>query len=209
MLTLDHLTMLAPTLEEGIRHVSGVLGIDLRNGAEHIDMATHNRRIRLGSDKYLEVIATDPSSIPAAGPRWFGLDRADEVRAAWSAGTRLRGWVARTTDIDAVLSSHGDLLGRKRWLDNHFHFSVPADGALPMGGVLPSVIDLGGAPPTAESLEDQGCRLLDFVLEHPSPAEIARLYADLKIVDPPRIVRADTVRFSAEIETSHGRVSIR
>lgn len=62
MLQFDHITMIAPTLEEGIQHLSACLEIDLINGATHIDMGTHNRRVRLGSDCYLEVIAVDPQA---------------------------------------------------------------------------------------------------------------------------------------------------
>ena len=76
MPTFDHLTMIAPTLDEGIRHLGETLGIELGNAATHTDMGTHDRRVRLGADRYLEVIAIDPDGqAPAIRPRWFGLDR--------------------------------------------------------------------------------------------------------------------------------------
>lgn len=206
--TFDHLTVLAPSLGEGMRWITERFGIEPINAATHRDMGTHNRRVRLGPDCYLEVIAVDPDAAPPRWPRWFGLDLTEEVRNAWAAGRRIGGWVARTDDIDAVLASHGHLLGSKRWLDGSFHFSVPEDGGLPMGGVLPSVIDLGGRAPTARRLQDQGLRLKAFVLEHPAPDEIRALYEDMRIVDAPEVVFGPAARFSAEIETPTGLVTV-
>jgi len=82
MPTFDHLTMIAPTLDEGIRHLGETLGIELGNADTHTDMGTHDRRVRLGADRYLEVIAIDPDGQAPATPRWFGLDRRDAVRSA-------------------------------------------------------------------------------------------------------------------------------
>lgn len=206
MLQFDHLTLTAPSLAEGIAHLTALLGIELGNAAKHKDMATHNRRVRLGADIYLEVVASAPDATPKGGPRWFGLDRVDEVRAAWDGGFRLRGWVARTDDIDAVLADHGRLLGTKRRLDDSYDFSVPVDGGLPLGGVLPSVIDLGGKGPTAERLVDQGIRLRSFVLEHPDPHEVSRLYEALGVGGAPRVARGERMRYVAEVETPAGVV---
>jgi Glyoxalase-like domain len=204
MLQFDHMTVIAPTLDEGIAHVSACLDIDLINGTTHTDMGTHNRRVKLGADCYLEVIAINPDAPSPRGPRWFGLDEAEAVRADWSNGLRLRGWVARTNDIDKVLTSHGQLLGPKKWLDSDFHFSVPPDGRLPMGGALPSVIDLGDHPPTATILEDQGVRLREFVLEHPVPSQIISLYDDMGIINPPKVRKGERLSFSAVLETPRG-----
>ncbi|MES4992485.1 VOC family protein [Phyllobacterium sp. 22229] len=208
MLLFDHISVIAPSLEEGIEHVSSCLGIELINGASHNDMGTHNRHVRLGEDCYLEVIAVDPAAPPPSGRRWFGLDDTEEVRATWEQGLRLRGWVARTHDIDGILNAHGPVLGEKRWLDGHFNFSVPASGKLPMDGTMPSIIDLGGAPPTATNLTDQGMRLKEFVLEHPYPSEIVALYNDIGIVNPPIVIAGKTCRFHAVIETPRGLTTL-
>lgn len=205
MLTFDHIAVIAPSLDEGIAHVGESLRITLTNARTHVDMGTHNRRVRLGADTYLEVIAANPDAPAPQSPRWFGLDDTEAVRAAWSRGERIGGWVARTDDIDAVLACHGHLLGSKRWLESSFHFAVPADGSLPLGGVLPYAIDLGGRPPTAAHLEDQGVRLRSFVLEHPRPEEVVALYEALGIVRPPTVVAGPAIRFSAEIDTPDGR----
>lgn len=204
MLRFDHMTVLAPSLEEGTEYLGALLEIELINGSIHRDMGTHNRRVRLGETCYLEVIAVDPNAPLPSIPRWFGLDRTDAVRADWSDGLRLKGWVARTKGIDLVLKSHARHLGEKKWLENDFYFAVPPGGGLPMEGALPSVIDMGDQPATATGLEDQGVRLKEFVLEHPSPAQIKALYEELGIVDGPNVSEGKRPRFYAFLETSGG-----
>src|SRR6185295_3299699 len=104
------------------------------------EMGTHNRRLRLGDAIYLEVIAVDPGAPAPSGPRWFGLGDLTTVRAHCRSGERLRGWVAHTDDIDAVVAAHGDLLGGKISIGRNSQFSLLPDGALPFNGMLPSVI---------------------------------------------------------------------
>lgn len=53
MLTLDHLTVIAPTLAEGVSHVQACLGLDVPFGSRHDYMGNHNHRLRLGGAIYL------------------------------------------------------------------------------------------------------------------------------------------------------------
>ena len=69
-------------------------------------------------------------------------------------------------------------------LDNHFSFSVRPNGELPMGGVLPCVIDVGDNPPTAKTLKDQGVRLREFFLDHPNKHQVNSLYQEIGIANP-------------------------
>ncbi len=174
MLTLDHLSIIAPSLQEGVEHVRECLGIDMPFGRAHPDMGTHNHLLRLGEDVYLEVIAIDPAAPRPAHARWFGLDDRHAVRAAWDGGLRLHGWVARTQQMDTVLALHGHLLGRKIRLAAGaappYFFAIPAGGALPLAGLAPCVIDRGQRPPPTKSMPDPGARLHRFTIEHPDPA---------------------------------------
>jgi hypothetical protein len=113
MLTLDHLTVIAPTLAEGVAHVRACIGIDVPFGQRHAYMGTHNHLLQLGGTVYLEIVALDPSGAPPGRARWFGLDDQNAVRADWDAGRRLRGWVARTDAIDTVLARREHVFGRK------------------------------------------------------------------------------------------------
>ena len=204
MLCLDHLTIIAPSLAEGVEHVRGCLDLDIPYGGTHPEMGTHNHVLRLGEGTYLEVIAADPSVPPPAGPRWFGLGDLKVVQSDWANGNRLRGWVARTDDIDAVLIGHGELLGGKIRIGTYGQFSLLPDGSLPLDGVLPSVIDRAGRNPRSTRLKDHGVQLRDFVLEHPSPAKITALYEKLGIRNAPLVQEGPRARYFATIDTARG-----
>lgn len=207
MLQLDHLTIIAPSLADGIAHVRACLDIDVPYGRVHPDMGTHNHLLRLGDDVYLEIIAVNPNAPPPARPRWFGLDDKNAVQAAWERGLRLRGWVARTADIDTVLPAHESILGRKTRLSggsSFYFFSLPPDGALPLGGVAPSVIDRGGRPPSIAAMADLGARLRALIIEHPNPADVTALYAKLGIENPPEVRKGPQFRYRAQIQTPSG-----
>jgi Glyoxalase-like domain len=167
-------------------------------------MGTHNHRLRLSEAVYLEIIAVDPSASRPLRPRWFGLDDTDAVQRQWQDGERLRAWVARTDDLDTVLAAHGHLLGGKMRIGLKSQFSIQPDGRLPIGGILPSVIDRAGNHPPSTTMPDLGAQLHEFVLEHPSPAEIMALYEDLGVQNAPRVQAGPRVRYIATIETAQG-----
>ena len=207
MLSLDHLTVVAPTLAEGVEHVRACLNLDPPPGGSHPEMGTHNHLLRLGDDVYLEIIAVDPDAPAPAGPRWFGLGDAAAVRSDWDRGRRLRGWVAGTGDIAAILADHGSLLGIETRLSRggrFFRFAVPTDGRLPLDGALPSVLQRDVPTTPAERLPDLGARVREFVLEHPEPASIAALYERLGVGGAPRIVEGPELRYHASIDTPRG-----
>jgi hypothetical protein len=207
MLRLDHLTIIAPSLDAGADHVRDLLGIDMPAGGKHPLMGTHNLLLRLSNEVFLEVIAVDPSAERPDRPRWFGLDDADAVRSAWDDGRRLRSWVAQTGDLDDVLARHGSTLGRKTRLsrdDRSWLFSVPSDGSLPVDGVAPSAIDWeeGGSP--ASTMPDLGANLLSFQIEHPDPGQVSVLYERLGVIDPPEVRKGSRFRYRAIIDTPAG-----
>lgn len=207
MLQLDHLSVIAPSLAEGVAHIRNCLDLDIPYGRAHDGMGTHNHLLRLGDDVYLEVIAADPAAPPPGRPRWFGLDDTALVRSSWDSGFRLRGWVARTTDVAEVLARHGSILGEEVRLSGsgrNFSFAVPPGGALPLGGLAPSVIDRGGHPPSIAAMPDLGARLRSFVVEHPEPAEVMALYERLGVENPPKVQRGERLRYRAVIETPIG-----
>ena len=206
MLSLDHLTVIAPSLSEGVEHVRSCLDIDVPFGTTHPNMGTHNHRLKLGDRTYMEIIAVDPTAASPSGPRWFGLDRTEAVRSDWTNGARLRAWVARTDDIDKALAGHDELFGGRLHFGplDHDKFSLLSDGSLPMDGLLPSVIDRAGRESPVDKMEDFGAQLRDFVLEHPSPAEITTLFESLGIHGAPRVVGGPKARYFATIDTPRG-----
>lgn len=207
MLRLDHLTIIAPTLAEGVEHVRDCLDLNVPFGTRHTYMGTHNHRLQLGGRVYLEIVALDPDGITPGRARWFGLDDREKVRADWEDGRRLRGWVAGVEGIGAVVAAHGAVFGDVvplPFADPSFDFAIPVDGSLPLDGAVPSLIDRRGVLESKAEIPDLGARLQSFTLEHPDPASIEALYRDLAIDTPPVIVKGADVRYRAEIETPDG-----
>lgn len=207
MLKLDHLTVIAPTLAEGVSHVRTCLDLDVPFGTRHDYMGTHNHRLQLGGSVYLEIVALDPDGAAPHRARWFGLDAQVQVRSDWEAGRRLRGWVASTTDMTRVLSTHPDLFGEKTALPfaaPEFDFSIPRDGSLPMDGAVPSLIDHRDDPTSMAEIPDLGARLISFTLACLDQAAIANLYDALDIDRPPEVVAGAQLRYRAAIATPQG-----
>jgi hypothetical protein len=142
-------------------------------------MATHNALLRLGDSTYLEVIAPNPAALRLDGPRWFDLDRlsADQL-------PRLATWVARTDDIKATTTAcHGEFgaiepmsRGSLNWL-----ITIPTQGALLAGGVVPMLIEWRTGKHPAAALEDKGCALRQLDLFHPNMDAVARILECLDI----------------------------
>lgn len=207
MLALDHLTVIAPTLAEGAAHVRACLDLDVPFGQRHLYMGTHNHLLQLGDGVYLEIVARDPDGRDPGRPRWFGLDDERRVRRDWDAGCRLRGWVARTDDIDAVLKGREAVFGRKVGLpmdEPAFDFAIPDDGSLPLDGAAPSLIDRRGKTRSMASIADLGARLHGFSLAHPDPRTIGTLLKELGVDRPPLVSPGSELRYRAEIETAGG-----
>lgn len=207
MLKLDHLTVIAPTLAEGVSHVRNCLGLDVPFGTRHEYMGTHNHRLQLGNSVYLEIVAHDPEGVEPGRARWFGLDNQEQVKSDWNRGRRLRGWVANTNAIAPVVSAYGAIFGDKVPLPAEsptFDFAIPKDGSLPLDGAAPSIIDHRGDTSFIASIPDLDARLHSFTLEHPDPTGIAALYRELAVENPPVIVQGPEVRYRALIETPAG-----
>ncbi len=207
MLILDHLTVIAPTLAEGVAHVRGCLDLDVPFGQRHGYMGTHNHLLQLGGTTYLEIVALDPDGVHPGRARWFGLDDKKQLRRDWDAGRRLRGWVARADRIDDVLNGREAIFGRRVGLPMDapaFDFAIPDDGSLPWGGAAPSIIDRRGKARSMATIADLGARLRGFSLEHPEAQAIAVLLLELGTERGPVVSHAPELRYRARIETPGG-----
>lgn len=207
MLTLDHLTVIAPTLAEGVAHVRDCLDLDVPFGQRHGYMGTHNHLLQLGDTAYLEIVAVDPDGTNPGRARWFGLDDRKQVRREWDAGRRLCGWVARTDGIDDVLKGREVIFGRKVGLPMDapaFDFAIPDDGSLPWGGAAPSIIDRRGKARSMATIADLGARLRGFSLKHPEAEAIAALLLELGTERGPVVSYGPELRYRAQIETPRG-----
>jgi Glyoxalase-like domain len=207
MLKLDHLTVIAPSLAEGVLHVQTCLDLDVPFGQRHPYMGTHNHLLQLGDTVYLEIVAIDPASAPPNHRRWFGLDAQEKVRSDWAEGRRLRGWVARTDQIDTVIAGRREIFGAKIGLpptNSTFDFAMPDDGSLPLDGAAPSIIDRRGRSRSMSTIADRGVRLTSFTLDHADPLRIKALYRSLGVDRPPVVTRGSNLKYRALIETLAG-----
>ena len=207
MLKLDHISVIAPSLAEGVSHVRACLDLDVPFGQRHAYMGTYNHLLQLGDTVYLEIVALDPEADGPGHPRWFGLDDQKKVRSDWDEGRRLRSWVARTDAIDAIIAGHRGIFGEKVPLpaiNSSFDFAIPDDGSLPLDGAAPYVIDRRGKPRSMATIADLGARLRSFTLEHPDPAAVEALYRAIIVDRPPTIDRGSRLRYRAQIETGTG-----
>lgn len=172
---LDHIVMTAPSLARGVDYVRQALGVTPQTGVEHPRMGTHNCRLNLGEQIYLEVISVDPNAPSPKRPRWFGLDRMrpDEP-------PRLATWVARTDDIEAAASASPVRLGSVESMTRgqlHYRITIPEDGSLPCQGIAPTLIQRPtGTHPTA-TLEDLGCSLARLECFHADAEGVSAILA--------------------------------
>ena len=196
--------IVAPSLDAGARYVEESLGVAPAGGGRHERMGTHNRLLRLGEAVYLEVIAVDPDAPRPARPRWFGLDAAP-------AAPRLATWVVRTGDIEASAAASMENLGAIEPMTRgafSWRITIPADGTLPLDGIMPALIQWNGDAHPALTLPDAGCSLVRLDGKHPDPARIGRALDAIGFADRFEISApspGEHAELRAVIDTPRGR----
>lgn len=101
-LMLDHLVIVAASLDEGVAWCEATLGITPAPGGSHPAMGTHNRLFAISSEPfprtYGEILAIDAGAPPPSRARWFDVD--DPIlRAAVAERPRLVAFAVRSGDI--------------------------------------------------------------------------------------------------------------
>lgn len=209
---LDHIVIAAASLEDGADYIRERLGVEIPAGGRHESMGTHNRLMRLGPNRYLEVIAINPSAAAPDRPRWYALDE-PEMRARLEQGPALITWVLRTADIIAAVQAAAVPLGAVTSVSREmlsWRLTVPADGHLPGGGVLPHLIEWDGGARPWEALPDQGFALDELTLTHPDPDWLAGALRTLcaRGFSSVTVVAGDTPGLSARISTPAGDIVV-
>jgi len=91
---LDHLIVVAPSLDSGVSALVAQLGVRASEGGRHEGRGTRNALLSLGDDRYLEILAPDPEQSVPAGRRWLGIGDRTSMRLAT--------WVAKASNLDEV-----------------------------------------------------------------------------------------------------------
>jgi Glyoxalase-like domain len=195
---LDHLVIAAPTLEMGAAWFFQETGVLPVAGGKHALMGTHNLLARLEGETYLELIAIDPNAPAPARARWFGLDSPPTA-------PKLIHWVARSEPLQAVrpLEPLGTITPITRGSFS-WNITIPDDGQLVLGGLVPTLIEWQSQHPTA-LLPDSGLRVQRLEGIHPDPA---RVQANLKALGLELPVGlGETPQLKAVLETPKGLVN--
>ena len=206
---VDHIVVVAPSLEAGGAFIQRRLGVQPQQGGEHVRMGTHNLVLRLGDTMYLEVISINPQAPSPPRPRWFELDRLSA-----QSEPRLACWVARTTDLPASLAASSEYLGHGESMSRgslEWSIAVPEDGSLPLNGAAPHLIQWNTVDHPASHMQDHGCRLVRLELFHPEPKRLQALLDSLHFAEPAVAVSVETAQIPglvAHIETPQGLRSI-
>jgi len=200
-LVLDHITVAAHSLSEGVAYVESALGVHVPAGGKHARFGTHNHLLRMGEALFLEIIAIDPDAPAPTHPRWFALDTFGVTKP------RLSTWVVRTNDIVTALASgpQGSGCATKVTRDSRsWLISVPEDGSMPFSGAYPTLIEWSEGAHPASQMPDLGCSLDRLMIEHPDADKIND-YLHTQLSDPRiRIETGENIRLSALVNTPGG-----
>ena len=196
---IDHLVVVAKTLELGVQWCEATLGITPGAGVEHAQHGTHNRLFKIATPAnplaYLEIIAINPGAkrpANATHARWFDMDDA-ALQAAVAIAPRLVHFVANTDDIQAARNAlkalgidrgpavHDKRHSRKGVLQ--WQMTVREDGQRLFDGALPT-LSQWGKPDAAEplrlhprnTLPRSGVTLQSIAITHPTAAKLQAAY---------------------------------
>ncbi|MDC0458585.1 VOC family protein [Alphaproteobacteria bacterium] len=188
--TIDHIVIGAANLEKATEKVEGLLQTKFSTSGNHSLMATHNRLARLQNSAYMEIIAIDPSaSFPKScfqEQRWFSLDSATTQRRL-TTGPQPLCWVVAVNNIEQFASNCGYSPGRVTEMsrgDFRWKLTVPNNGDLSEGGILPVLIEWPKGKNPAEAMPESNLVLKQITLFHPSPDFIEPILSAMDIAGP-------------------------
>ena len=196
---IDHIVIGASSLTEGKRVLEPLLGVNLPIGGKHELVSTHNCVLQSGHDTYLELIAIDPDAPAPSRRRWFSLDE-DHTTTKLAVRPRALTWVVSTANLDKLVAESpidlGEVLDLSRD-DLNWRLTVPRDGSLPEGGLIPSFISWPNGQSPAPRLADHGLQLTSVSISHPDPVKLMDIMDALNIAHLAEISKGEPgLRFS-------------
>jgi Glyoxalase-like domain len=174
-------------------------------GGSHPGFGTRNSLIALDNGTYFEVIAPDPTQELAG-------NRGGRIAAQNRPG--LMTFAVRADDLTKLRESAGRVglavqgptaMHRSRQDGTRLDWSILYLAHDTYGEAVPFVIDWGKTPHPSQSTP-QGCRLKNFIVLHPDPEPLARLFGDLGV--PVRVGRGAHPGFLAILDTPKGEVTL-
>jgi hypothetical protein len=220
--TLDHLVILAASLEDGVAWSEATLGVTPGPGGEHPLMGTHNRLLKITTTDfptvYLEIIAINPvaaSPIPTRARRWFDMDDPALRARIAQLGPALVHTVVSVPDIRAAVAAlgahgldRGEVLQASRPTAHgllQWQITVRPDGQRLFDGCLPTLIQWGPTHPT-DHMPASGVTLHSLRVQHPQADTLRAAYRGLGWTA--QAVDAGAPRLSAILQTPKGPIEI-
>jgi hypothetical protein len=217
---VDHLVVVAASLEEGERWCERTLGLAPGPGGQHPLMGTYNRLLRLDSpsfpDAYMEIIAIEPGATTerrADQRRWFDMDDPDFAQHIARNGPQLAHWVARTNDIaqacrrwQALGIDRGEAIATQRMSPQGklaWQITVRDDGARLFDGCLPTLLQWG-SPHPAQAMPRHGLALEQVRVVHPQASLLNTAWQAVGLTGVS--IDAGPAQIEATIATPRGRV---
>jgi hypothetical protein len=224
---IDHLVVVAHTLEQGVQWCEATLGITPAAGGEHAQYGTHNRLFKIATPAhplaYFEIIAINPDAkrpANATAKRWFDMDDA-ALQAAVKLEPRLVHFVANTDDMQAarralkaleidrgpaVKASRHSRRGLLEW-----QITVREDGQRLFNGSLPSLIQWGAADAAEplrlhprNSLPRSGVSLQGLAISHPTAPKLQAAFEAMGLSGIP--IETGPANLTATLKTPKGLV---
>jgi hypothetical protein len=226
---IDHLVVMASTLEAGVAWCEATLGITPSAGGEHEKYGTHNRLFKIASPKhplaYFEIIAINPDAATAKRSnvaRWFDMDD-KALQKAVAQEPRLITFVASTDDIKAARHAlrtqeieRGQIVHASRKSNKgtlNWQITVREDGERLFNGCLPTLIQWG-KPDAAEplrlhprnSLPRSGVTLQNIAISHPSGPKLQAAYEAIGLQGI--AIETGPANITATLQTPKGLVQL-
>jgi hypothetical protein len=226
---IDHLVIVAQSLEQGVQWCEDTLGITPGPGGEHTLYGTHNRLFKVASPSnpmaYVEIIAINPAAVRpkrACPKRWYDMDD-PALQKAVAKEPRLVHFVVNTPDIRAARMAirmqgidRGPAISASRRTNRgtlNWQISVRADGQRLFDGCMPTLIQWGKPEATdplklhpRNTLTRSGVTLQSLEVIHPSAAKLQAAYDAIELN---RVtVTEGTANLKATLHTPKGVVGL-
>lgn len=226
---IDHLVVMAASLDQGVQWCEDTLGITPGPGGEHEKYGTHNRLFKIASPQfplaYFEIIAINPAAVipkRAQVPRWFDMDDA-ALQKAVAQGPRLIHFVSSTDDVKAarhVLRTQGIERGQVVHASRksskgtlNWQITVREDGERLFNGCLPTLIQWGKPDATEplrlhprNSLPRSGVTLQSLTVSHPSGVKLQAAFDAIGLADI--AIETGPANLVASLQTPKGLVQL-
>ena len=178
---IDHIVIGAANLISGTNIIETKLSTKFSPGGEHQVMGTHNKLLKLQSDIYLEVIATNPNADKPSHKKWFSLDEA-ETKEKIKNSPKVLCWVLEVDNIEDTVKRCGYNPGEILQLSRDeltWKVTVPSNGKLVENGVLPVLIEWPSDQHPSKKLINSKVTINKLSLFHPETYKINKTLSNL------------------------------